>query len=160
MFRHFWLVLMFTLSVSQQTLASAAQSEIDAVLDSFHQAASAADSEKYFGLMHSNMIFIGTDASERWNKATFKQYAQPHFEKGKGWTYMPRDRHITVADTAKLAWFDEMLDSKNYGECRGTGVLEWTADGWKISQYHLTVSVPNDLLEDLVEKIKQQPLNK
>jgi hypothetical protein len=66
---------------------------------------------------------------------------------------------VTIAKAGDVAWFDEMLDSQSYGECRGTGVLELTNSGWKISQYHLTIPVPNDLAKDIVKQIKQLPSN-
>ncbi|WP_299075047.1 nuclear transport factor 2 family protein [uncultured Paraglaciecola sp.] len=135
--------------------ASDTQNLITSVLDSFHQAASDADQKQYFDLLTDNAVFIGTDASERWDKKAFKAFAKPYFDKGQGWTYVPYNRHITLADSGDLAWFDEMLDSQSYGECRGTGVLVLTKNGWKISQYHLTIPVPNALAKDLVQQIKQ-----
>jgi hypothetical protein len=36
------------------------------------------------------------------------------------------------------------------GVCRGSGILENTAQGWKIQQYHLSVTVPNDLIRDFI----------
>lgn len=46
---------------------------------------------------------------------------KPYFDKGNGWTYLPKNRFITVAKSGQVAWFDEMLDSQTYGEYRGTG---------------------------------------
>ena len=45
--------------------------------------------------------------------------------------------------------------NENYGECRGTGVLEKQGEKWRISHYNLTVPVPNDLLGSLVEIIQE-----
>jgi hypothetical protein len=47
-----------------------------------------------------------------------------------------------------------MLDNDSYGECRGTGVLLLTEQGWKISQYHLTIPIPNALAKDVVKQIR------
>ena len=52
-----------------------------------------------------------------------------------------------------MAWFDELLDNENYGECRGSGVLTRTLGGWKILQYNLTLTVPNDVAASVVELI-------
>src|SRR5690349_16554349 len=41
---------------------------IGAVLDDWHAAAAAADEERYFGLMTEDSVFLGTDATERWDK--------------------------------------------------------------------------------------------
>lgn len=131
------------------------QTQVSSVLDRFHQAASAADSQEYFELLTESAVFIGTDATERWDKTAFKAFAKPYFDKGQGWTYVSRNRNVMIAESGKVAWFDELLDSQSYGECRGTGVLELTSKGWKISQYHLTIPMPNDVAKTLVKHIKQ-----
>jgi hypothetical protein len=133
----------------------ASQAQVSMVLDSFHKAASDANYQ-YFDLLTETAVFIGTDGTERWDKKAFIAFAKPYFDKGKGWTYIPRNRHVTVAKSGKVAWFDEMLDSQNYGECRGTGVLELTENGWKISQYHLTIPLPNALAKNIVKQIAEQ----
>jgi hypothetical protein len=138
-----------------QLSAQASETQISSVLDNFHQAASDANQQQYFDLLSDSAIFIGTDATERWDKKALKAFAKPYFDKGQGWTYIPRNRHVTIAQSGKFAWFDEMLDSQSYGECRGTGVLELTDKGWKISQYHLTIPVPNGLAKDVVQQIKR-----
>jgi ketosteroid isomerase-like protein len=130
--------------------------KIEAALDAFHHAASDADGKTYFALLHEDAVFIGTDGSERWTKAQFKEFAMPYFSNGQGWTYEPRDRHIAIHDNGKVAWFDEMLDNESYGECRGTGVLLLTEKGWQISQYHLTIPIPNALAKDVVRQIRAQ----
>lgn len=128
--------------------------QVAAVLDDFHDAAAKADFERYFGLFAPEGVFIGTDASERWTLEEFKAYAKPHFDKGKAWTYRPRDRHVDLSPDGKMAWFDEMLDHDKYGVCRGTGVLRKVGDKWRVSQYHLTVPVPNELMDRVVKMIK------
>jgi ketosteroid isomerase-like protein len=127
---------------------------VGAVLDAFHAAAAKADEAAYFALIADNGVFLGTDATERWDKAAFQAFAHPHFASGKGWTFTPRDRHVDLARGGTVAWFDELLDSATYGECRGTGVLEKTAGGWKITQYHLTIPMPNDLAKEFVARIR------
>lgn len=128
---------------------------VSAVLDSFHTNAAKPDEEAYFALLAPNAVFFGTDATERWDKTAFRAFAHPYFSQGKGWTFTPRDRHIDFSRDGKVAWFDELLDSAHYGECRGTGVLEKIDGGWKITQYHLTIPVPNDLADDVVAKIRE-----
>ena len=128
---------------------------IGRVLDTFHEAASKADGAAYFALFAPDAVFIGTDATERWPIAAFRDYAEPYFEAGQGWTYLPGERHVVVR--GDVAWFDEMLDSANYGLCRGTGVLVRTNGAWRIAQYHLTVPVPNALLDDVVRQIGALP---
>lgn len=131
-----------------------ATTAIPAVLDAFHAAAARADEEAYFSLLAPNAVFLGTDASERWGKAAFRAFAHPYFADGKGWTFVPRDRHVEISSDGHVAWFDELLDSASYGECRGSGVLEHHDTGWKITQYHLTIPIPNDLAKGVVAQIR------
>ena len=129
---------------------------IDATLDAFHRAASVADGAHYFALFSRDGVFIGTDASERWTVAQFRAYAEPYFSKGRGWTYVPRVRHVVVADLPCrcVAAFDEILDNSNYGTTRGTGTVVLENGSWKIAQYALTIPVPNDLARDVVSRIR------
>jgi hypothetical protein len=140
------------LSLMSAKLA-ATEIEVNHTLDTFHQAASDANADLYFSLLDADSVFIGTDAKERWSKDQFKKYALPIFAKGQGWTYLPRNRHIQFSVDANTAWFDELLDHKKYGESRGTGVLVKTENGWKIMQYHLTFPIPNEIVDDLLERI-------
>lgn len=125
---------------------------VEATLDQLHAAASAADEERYFACFAADGVFFGTDATERWSVAEFRAYAHPHFSRGKGWTYQPRDRHVFVQ--GDVAWFDERLDHASYGELRGTGVLRREAGTWKIVQYNLAFPIPNDLADEIVARIR------
>jgi hypothetical protein len=154
------------LAQSAQVQAAQVQSEADettdvaAVLDSFHQAASDADGDEYFGLLTPTARFIGTDAGERWSVEDFRAYAMPYFSQGKGWTYHPRDRVISILpiECRCVASFDELLDNASYGETRGSGVLIRSAEGWKIDQYVLSFAVPNGVAKDVVNLIKAAPV--
>lgn len=130
------------------------QAQVDSVLNNFHQAASEAKFEEYFGHFTDDGVFIGTDAEERWPVKSFKEYARPHFAKGKGWTYRSKKRNISLAPDNKVAWFDEILENEKYGTSRGSGVLVLEKAKWKIAQYHLIFPVPNDLAEGITKEIK------
>lgn len=126
-----------------------------ATLDALHDAASKADGERYFALFTPDAVFLGTDATERWTLAEFKAYAQPIFARGRGWTYTPSDRHIMLSTDGATAWFDERVTNAKYGECRGTGVLQRGVDGqWRVAQYNLTKPVPNDLMDEFVQRMR------
>lgn len=135
------------------------RTEVFAVLDRLHTAAAAADAPVYWSCFDDQAVFLGTDASERWTLDEFKAYAAPHFASGKGWTYTPSDRHVAFATTGDVAWFDEVVTSAKYGPCRGTGVLVKAGDQWKITQYNLTVPIPNDLLPAVAEQIRTSGAN-
>lgn len=137
-------------------IQSTPESEAAATLDRMHAAASTADGTTYFAQFTPDARFIGTDASERWSLTEFRAYAEPYFAQGRGWTYIPRDRVMTLAplDCRCVVWFDELLDNASYGETRGSGVLRLTADGWKIEQYVLSIPVPNDRARAVVALIQ------
>jgi hypothetical protein len=130
--------------------------EVEATLNRFHMAASNADGAAYFALFAPEGVFIGTDATERWTVDEFKAYAMPYFLKGKGWTYVPKVRHVQLSPQGDIAWFDEILDNKAYGVCRGSGVLRKAGGNWLICQYHLTIPVPNSLAREVVKMIQGQ----
>ena len=127
---------------------------VEATLDRFHIAAAVADEKEYFDLIAPVGVFLGTDATERWDRESFRAFAKPYFDQGKGWAFSPRDRHVALSAGGDVAWFDELLDSASYGECRGTGVLEKIGGEWKIQQYHLTIPIPNALAKEVVERIR------
>jgi ketosteroid isomerase-like protein len=128
--------------------ATAAEREIAAALDDFHDAAAHADEPRYFAHFAREAVFLGTDATERWDVEAFRQYAHARFATGKGWTYRSVRRAIRVSSDGAVAWFDEDLLGEKAGPCRGTGVFvrvrEGDRDRYLIAQYNLTVTVPND----------------
>jgi hypothetical protein len=131
--------------------------EAAATLDRMHRAAAEADGPTYFDQFSSGARFIGTDASEHWDMPAFKAYAEPIFARRRGWTYRPYDRTLIIS--GDFAWFDEKLDNDGYGALRGSGLLRRTGSGnvWKIEQYVLSFTVPNDRAEAVVEAIAAAP---
>ncbi len=127
------------------------------VLDALHEAASKADGATYFDLFTADATYIGSDVTEHWSIAEFRSYAEPYFNRGRGWTYTPRSRSLTLAplDCRCVVWFDEALDSQSYGTSRGTGVLVRGDDGkWRIALYALTFPIPNALARDMTARIR------
>lgn len=125
---------------------------VSKVLDDLNLYASTADFKNYFNLYAEESTFIGTDANEVWNKKEFMEYSKPHFEKGKAWNFTSLKRNITFSDDGKYAWFDELLDTQ-MKICRGSGVLEKIGNQWKIKQYVLSMTIPNDVNKEII-KIK------
>ena len=128
---------------------------VNALLDGWHRAAAEADASTYFNSIAEDGVFLGTDASERWDKAAFWTFCKPYFDQKKVWDFKPSDRHVNMDHHAGLAWFDEQLDTW-MGKCRGSGVLTRTADGWKIKQYNLTILVPNDVVNDYLKLLSNK----
>ena len=145
----FALFMLFHFSFAAQAVEDET-SAVSKTLDQYHAAAASADWDTYFDLLTEDAIFLGTDAGERWDKPTFKSYAEPT----DGWTYTLRERHINFTPDGNSAWFDELLDNEKYGTSRGTGILIRTNAGWKISQYHLTFPIPNDLAAGITQQIQ------
>ncbi len=141
--------------------------EANELLDRFHLAAAKARFADYFSCFSEDAIFLGTDAKERWNVTEFKQFAKPYFDKGKGWNYEKKDRHILVSRDGNHASFDEILNhipgdgkaENGYGTCRGSGVLRKVEGKWKIEQYHLTIPIPNELAKEIVQSIRIKKAN-
>ncbi|OJF69886.1 protein with SnoaL 3 domain, NTF 2 superfamily [Alteromonas sp. V450] len=149
-----YLAAFFLVMLSVTNVQATEKDNINRVLDSLHENASLAKFEEYFNLYSDDAVFIGTDASEIWTIGEFKKYAKPYFDNGNGWTYNPRNRHIYFSPNQNVAWFDELLDNEKLGETRGTGVLVRYENEWKVSQYHLTIPIPNALASGIAEKIQ------
>ena len=120
-----------------------AKVNINETIDNWHKAAATANYETYFGLMTDDAIFIGTDATENWNKKAFQAYAKPHFDKGKAWNFTALERNVFVDKSGKTAWFDELLNTQ-MKICRGSGVLVKINKQWKIKHYVLSMTIPNE----------------
>jgi len=134
-------------------LGSFAQQDINTFLDDWHKAAATANADKFFGSMSEKSIYIGTDATERWTKEEFVKFAKPYFDRGSAWDFKPHDRDIHVTSNGKIVWFSELLTTW-MGVCRGSGMLTKTKGKWQIEQYHLSVTVPNDIIKDFISLVK------
>lgn len=124
--------------------------EIDLALDTWHDAAARADFTAYFDFIASDGIFIGTDATENWNKKAFEQFAKPYFDKGKAWSFHALERHIYLDPSGKLAWFDELLETQ-MKICRGSGVVTNKNGQWKLNHYVLSMTFPNDSIQAAIK---------
>lgn len=131
------------------TDTAAARKQINALLDSFNVAAARADYTTYFNFYTDDAIFTGTDATERWDKNEFMQWAKPIFDKGRTWDFTALERHIYFDKTGTLAWFDELLNTQ-MKICRGSGVVVLQNGTWKVQEYVLSVTIPNALVDSVV----------
>lgn len=151
------LLLLFT-GITISSFAQKDTISIHQFINTWHQAATDANAEVFFGSIADDGIYIGTDASERWTKKEFFSFAKPYFDKGKAWDFKSYNRDLHVSNDGRYVWFSELLTTW-MGVCRGSGILMKTEKGWKIQQYHLSVTVPNDLVRDfitLVENFEKQ----
>lgn len=154
MYKVLFVIVFLFLNLTSVFKVSANES-VEQTLDRFHQAAANANFTAYFDIFADDAVFLGTDGSERWTKAAFKSFVKPYFSEGRGWLYTPTERHISSIQNSHVVFFDELLHSKTYGQCRGSGVLIQTSEGWKILQYNLSIPIPNAIAGEVVKVIKQ-----
>ncbi len=147
------LVLLLLLSICGFGF-SQEKDQINTALENWHKAAADANFDNYFNLMTSDAIFIGTDPTENWNLKDFKAFSKPYFDKGKAWSFSTLKRNIFIQDDAKIAWFDELLDTQ-MGICRGSGIMQKTNNGWKVKHYVLSIAIPNDNVKDITAMKKK-----
>lgn len=133
-----------------KTDKSAIRKEVNTLLVNWHKAASDANFKEYFGVLDSSAIYIGTAAEEIWTKEKFANFSKPYFDKGKAWSFTTLERNIYVSEAANIVWFDELIDTW-MGTCRGSGVLQKKGDSWKIKQYVLSVAIPNDDIQAVID---------
>lgn len=151
-------VFCFTNTAAQvkntQENIKAVERQINKTVGKWHKAAAEANFENYFDLMTEDAIFIGTDATENWSLPEFKKFSKPYFDSGKAWSFKTLDRNLYVHENLRVAWFDELLDT-HMGICRGSGVLMKEKGKWKVHHYVLSITIPNENVEEIT-KIKKQ----
>ncbi|MFP3593756.1 nuclear transport factor 2 family protein [Chryseobacterium sp. SIMBA_038] len=143
-------VLSFT-TISAQSQFDKEKAEIGTMLDGFNVAAAKSDYTTYFNYFADESTFIGTDATEVWDKKAFMIWAKPYFDKKKTWNFTSLKRNIYFSKDGKLAWFDEVLDTQ-MKICRGSGVVEKINGAWKVKQYVLSMTIPNDVSDKVVSE--------
>jgi len=141
-------------SANKSKTSTDQSSVIHTFLDTWHKAATDANAAVFFDAMNEGSVYIGTDATERWSKEAFEKFARPYFERGKAWDFKPYEREIHLSKDGRTAWFSELLTTW-MGVCRGSGILTKTKAGWKIEQYHLSVTVPNDAIRDFIDLVNR-----
>lgn len=169
------IILMCILFLSQSCTLSRIQKsgiekqKIQVNIDAWHKAAAEAKFDAYFNLMAEDAVFIGTDATENWNREQFMKFCKPYFDKGKAWNFTALERNIYMNHQNNQAWFDELLNTQ-MKICRGSGVMRKEHGQWKIVHYVLSMTIPNDHTKEVVgiksnienkmiDSLKLQPFN-
>lgn len=144
------IISLFILASCQQSISNSQdKQEIAAMLDSFNQAAATANHEAYFDFFADNATFMGTDATEYWTKKEFKTWSKPYFDKKTTWNFKSIQRHIYFTKNTDIAWFDELLLTQ-MKICRGSGVVVKQGDTWKVAQYVLSATIPNEEMDKVI----------
>jgi hypothetical protein len=123
---------------------------LNILMDSWHQAAAVADEDVFFGFLDSNAVYLGTDPGERWLKHEFMDWGLKYFQRDTAWVFVPYNRIWSFSEDFQYAWFDELLET-HMGICRGSGVLKMDQNKWKIQQYNLALTLPNDKMNGFRE---------
>lgn len=141
----FLILALFCGSILQ---AQSEEEQIDQVLEQWHKAAAEANYSGYFDMMAEESVFIGTDATENWNKQEFMEWSKPYFDRGKTWSFSTLERNVFLAGDKDLAWFDELLETQ-MGICRGSGIVIKEDGEWKLKHYVLSIAIPNENVDEV-----------
>ena len=128
---------------------------LDGLMNDWHKNVAEFNMSNYFDFMDEAFIFLGTDPSERWSKTEFHAFSKPYFEKKKTWDFKPNWRNWYHSEDGKTAWFEESIATW-MEECRGSGVLVFNENRWKIVHYNLTVLIENEKVKDFISLRKSQ----
>ena len=149
-------ILFFIITLLGCTHSNKNQSEshqietIDQLISNWHQSAANANIDVYMNLMDSSFIYVGTDATEKWNKKEFTTFCKPYFDQKKTWDFKSLDR--TIGIDQNTAWFYEVLKT-HMGTCRGSGILILKNQQWKLKQYVLSLAIPNENMNEVKQVI-------
>ncbi|ARN78251.1 hypothetical protein BST97_09750 [Nonlabens spongiae] len=143
-----FLLLFFSFLITTSAQTDSKKQAVDAALDNWHAAAANNDFDAYFNLMTSDAVFIGTDATEHWQRKEFEEFSKPYFDRGKAWSFTPIARNVYFIDG--VSYFDELINTQ-MGICRGSGILKNVNGNWKIAHYVLSIAVPNENVKALTE---------
>ena len=152
------IILIFTSCESQNSKTidkSELKNVINKIVDNWHKAATETNDSIFFNSMAENSIYIGTDKNELWTKKEFYNFAINYFERGKAWDFKPIERNIYFSNNNEIIWFDEKLDTW-MGVCRASGVMKQIEKEWKIVHYHLSMTIPNEKVKDIIEIIGKE----
>ena len=123
------------------------------LLDSLNIAAAEANFDRYFEYFSPTATYNGTDATENWSKQEFMVWAKPYFDNKSTWNFKSIRRKIYFGKYGDIAWFEELLDTQ-MKICRGSGVVIKVNGKWKIEQYVLSMTIPNQVIDPVIEKKK------
>lgn len=137
-----------------QTEATNIEKEVNSLMNAWHKAAAVADEDVFFGSMKKGGIYIGTDKTELWTREEMEEWAKKYFERDSAWVFKTIERNVYPNENGQTAWFDEKLDTW-MGVCRSSGVVEKINGEWKISHYHLSVTIDNDLVKEFIALTKK-----
>ncbi len=126
------------------------------VLDEWHAAAAVGDKAQYIKAFALDAAYLGPDANERSDLATYTTQVEAAFRQWGGWTFTPFNRYLAIGPQSQIAWFDEEIESGTYSRLRGTGVLRRDGNTWKIVHYSLTYTVSEQVAREVIQAERQR----
>jgi hypothetical protein len=109
----------------------------------------------YFDKIAPDGVFIGTDRTELWRRDAFLAWGRKFFEgRSKAWAYHATRRNVYASDDGRTVWFDELLDNDKQARFMASGVLRRTATGFLVEHYQLSIAVPNEVADEVIEAAK------
>lgn len=141
--------LMVGISCNRTASSRLERESINDTLDRYHLDAAEAHFINYFNHFTEDSYFLGTDASEHWDKKAFMEFSKPYFDRGRAWNFKAIERNLYLGENNKIAWFDELLETQ-MKICRGSGVLVKLKNKWMIKHYVLSMTIPNELADSVV----------
>ncbi|MEI7663729.1 MAG: class D beta-lactamase [Bacteroidota bacterium] len=141
--------------VTAQQPTDSVKTHLNRFIDQWHLDAARGNFDAYFAFMSPGGVYIGTDPAENWTTAEFAGWCRPHFDRKQTWSFNAVSRNIFLSPDESVAWFDELLTTQ-MGLCRGSGVIQKRNGDWKIEQYVLSATIPNDMMRN-VTGLKRLP---
>ena len=130
------------------------QAEAEAVLDSLHRYASEAALEPYLSLFTEDGVFSVRTAASAGPWPSSPPTSRLALRPVRGGPTTPRSATWISARTGPWLGLTRWWWARAWGRAGERGVLRKTADGWRIAQYSLTLLVPNDLAQSVVDRIQ------
>lgn len=139
------------------SLLLADKDSIDLLLNRHHDATVAKNAQALERVFSTDGYFIGTDDTEKWSREELMQKLR---ESESGWDLTDcRERQIySHPEHTKVAVFFEVVRHEKYGLMRGSGVVVVEGGKWRILQYVLSFSVPNEVVDktNILELLAQK----
>lgn len=143
------IILIMSCRIHVEKISESNKSLVASLLDTLNVAAAQAKYEQYFACFDEDAVFMGTDATERWLKPQYQKWAKPYFDAKQTWNFTSVSRNIYFNTDSSIAWFDELLKTE-MKICRGSGVLMKRGDTWRLKQYVLSMTIPNNTISEVL----------
>ncbi|ADR20993.1 hypothetical protein MATR_13790 [Marivirga tractuosa] len=148
-------LIIFALLFPAYLFAQTPLETVNQFMDDWHKAAATADEDVFFGSMAEKGVYLGTDKTEKWTRDEMAEWANEYFQRESAWSFTAIQRDVYFSEDGNTAWLNEKLDTW-MGICKGTAVLVFKEDEWKIALYDLSVTIDNDKIDQFLELTEEK----